>query len=88
MFKIKAGEIIRNKRTREPFLVIGKSPQGVYVVNLKEAIDPAAMMIILPRAERSFEPDKEIIDMNREEADIIRGKLHIVEEIQKTLDLE
>lgn len=85
MLNAKPGEIIRHKGTRESFLVIGKSPQGLYVVSLLQRIDPAPMQIILARASDNFEPDFKMVDLTQEEAAILKTKLPIVEAIQQSL---
>lgn len=84
MLTTKPGEIVRHKYTREPYLVIGKSAQGLYVVSLSKKTDPATMQIILPRAEHDFESDFEMVDMTKQEAHIITKKLPIIEAVQQT----
>lgn len=86
MLRVKPGEVIRNKQTREPFLIISKSPVGLSVVSLWQKIDPAPVAIVLHRAEKEFEPDKAFVDMSKEEADALKEKLPYVADIQEVLD--
>lgn len=81
MLRSKPGEVIRNRQTREPFLIISKSTVGLSVVSLWQKIDPAPVAIILHRAEKSFEPDKRIVDMSKPEADMLKENLALAEDI-------
>src|SRR5258708_26709766 len=86
MFKSKPGQIIRHRKTREPFLVIAKGPLGPLVINLLNKVDPAQVFILLPRAQAMFEPDFKMIDITRDEAVILDTKLQIVEDVQMLIE--
>lgn len=85
MLKAEIGELIRHKRTREPFLVVDKTTQGLMVISLEERHDPADVKIVLARIEKEFEPDIEMVDMSREEAKTIKKNLAIIESVQESL---
>jgi hypothetical protein len=73
--QIKIGELLRNKNTRDVFLVVHKTTQGLFVINLMERSDPLQIYIILPRNNRSWERDIQIVDMSEGEAKFIEEQL-------------
>ncbi len=86
MLQIQIGELIRHKRTREPFLVIEKTTQGLMVISLEERKDPADVKIILTRVERDFEPDIEFVDLSKQEAKTIKENMSIIDSVQQIME--
>lgn len=85
MLRVKPGQIIRHKKTREPYLVIARTPLGPTVISLITRIDPAPVFIILPRVQEQFEPDFKMVDMTQDEAIVLETKLNVVDDVQNIL---
>lgn len=84
---VKVGELVRSRITREVFLAVHKTTQGVFVVNLMlPNNNPALVQMILPGYTDSWDRDVDIIDLEKWEADIIEKKMPIIEQVGELLN--
>lgn len=80
--EIKIGELVRNRNTREVFLVVAKTTQGVFIVNLMlPNNNPALVQMILPGYTDSWDRDTDINDLEEWEAELINKKMPLIEEL-------
>lgn len=82
---VKVGEILRNRATRECWLVVQKSAQGIFVINLMNRgnQDPAPVMLILSGYTDHWQRDREIDDLNDWEAKQLSDKMPLVEKVEE-----
>jgi hypothetical protein len=80
---VKVGELIRNRKTRAVWLVVGKNNTGLLVVNLMLKENPSTVMMVLPAHADLWQRDIEILDLNEWEKDIIENNLEIQEQVEQ-----
>ncbi len=77
--EVKVGEMIRNRK-RECFLVVTKSTQGLFVINLMTEYTPPIVQIILPKDMDKWSRDIDIDDLAEWEKDLLEKKFSEMEE--------
>lgn len=84
---VKVGELVRSRETREVFLVVNKTTQGVFIINLMiPNNNPALVQMILPGYTSSWDRDTDIADLEEWEKDIIEKKMPLIESVQEALN--
>lgn len=87
--EVKVGDLIRTRKTRNPFLVVGKNSQGLLIVDLQVKNDPyAEVKMILPAYNSSWERDIEMVDLDAEEAKLIEENLPLIDAVEETAEME
>lgn len=81
---VKIGELLRNRNSREIWLVVSKSTQGMFVINLMRADrNPADVHMILPAHNEMWDRDTEIEDLERWEKELIEAKMPLIEKFEQ-----
>lgn len=83
---VKVGELIRNRKTRAVWLVVGKNNTGLLVVNLMLKENPSTVMMVLPAHADMWQRDIEITDLNEWEKESIEKNLEIQEQVEQSAD--
>lgn len=76
---VKVGELIRNKNTREVWLIVDKTSQGIMVINLHLKLSPAPILCILQGQSDEWARDIDIDDLEEWEKRMLERKLEQVE---------
>ena len=79
----KVGEVVRNKKNREIWLVVGKNNQGLLVINLMLKNNPASVMMILPAHADAWQRDHDIEDLEEWEKKTLEEKMPLIEEVEQ-----
>lgn len=58
--EIKVGELLRRRTTKEAYIVVAKSTQGLFVVNLHARNNPAILQFLLPAQTDEYRRDQDI----------------------------
>lgn len=83
---VKVGELVRNRDTRQVYLVVGKNTQGLMVINLMTSTTPAQIYMIVPGQATLWDKDSEINDLEEWEKDVLSNKLPLVDAITEEED--
>ncbi len=81
--EVKIGELLRNKLSREVWIVVDRTAQGLMVVNLMIKNDPADIHMILPAYSHNWERDRDIDDLDEWEALTLNKKMPIIDSVEK-----
>lgn len=80
--EIKVGELIRHQRTREVFIVVDKSSQGIMIVSLSDNTSPKPILMVLPAYGNDYVRDTDIYDLDVDE------KIRLEDELKKLNKLD
>lgn len=80
---VKVGEIVRNRSNRHCYLIVNKTSEGIFIVDLMERDnDPARVDIILPGLFDKYDRDIEIDDIEEWEAKSLKEKLPLLDDLE------
>lgn len=80
---VKVGEILRNRRNRKIWLIVGKSTKGVYVIDLMiQHNGPAPINIILQDQSDEWDRDTDIEDLEEWEKNMMMQNMTLIDSIE------
>lgn len=80
---VKVGEILRNRRNRKIWLIVGKSTKGVYVIDLMiQYAGPAPISIILQDQSDEWDRDTDIEDLEEWEKNMMLQNMTLIDSIE------